>query len=250
MLRHRVIPLVLLDGYSVVKTIQFDIRRNLGNPIVVSRIYNNRNVDELVLLDIDAAKEGRSIDSLTVSAVAKECFMPLTVGGGLRSCDDIAKILASGADKVSLNAIIHESPDVIFQAVSRFGSQCIIASIDIKHEGKGNYRVFSHAGKDVKFSLDEVLELLNKAKVGEVLLNSVDHDGVMDGYDIDLINYVSLRVNMPLIVAGGASKVEDCTTAINNGASAVAAASIFHFTSITPKDCKDDMFINGISVRL
>ncbi len=250
MLRHRVIPLVLLDGYSVVKTIQFDIRRNLGNPIVVARIYNSRNVDELVLLDIDASKQGRSIDLHTVERVSNECFMPLTVGGGLRTCADIEKALEAGADKVSLNSIIFDNPEFLKEAVSVFGSQCIVASIDVKKNAEGRYVVFSHANKAVKFSFDECIDLATGFQAGEILLNNVDKDGTMTGYDLDLINHVSGRTRIPIICAGGASKPEDCVSAIRAGAQAVSAASIFHFTSITPRICKERMAEAGIPARL
>jgi cyclase len=250
MLRVRVIPIVLLDGYSVLKTIKFDIRRNQGNPIVVSRIYNSRNVDELVLLDIDASKENRGIDLYTVDAVTSECFMPLTVGGGLRTCKDISKTLKAGADKVSLNSIIFDDPEFLKEAVSVFGSQCIVASIDIKKNVHGEYELFSHSNRKVNMNLDEMLYLINKSDVGEILVNSVDLDGMMNGYDNELIKYVSSSTNIPVIVAGGASGPHDCTLAVQSGASAVSAASIFHFTSFTPRTCKEDMHKFDIPVRL
>jgi imidazole glycerol-phosphate synthase subunit HisF len=250
MLRHRVIPLVLLDGYSVVKTICFDIRRNLGNPIVVAKIYNARNVDELILLDIDATKENREIDLQTVESVASECLMPLTVGGGITTCDEISQILKAGADKVALNSIIFDNPNFLFDAVSMFGSQCIVASLDVVESPIGNYTLHSHAQRKVKFSLKDLLSFLMESKVGEVLLNNVDRDGTMSGYNINLIKYVASRITIPLIAAGGASGPNDCTKAIKAGASAVSAASIFHFTSITPHLCKEDMHLNGIPVRM
>jgi len=250
MLRYRVIPLVLLDGYSVVKTIQFDIRRNQGNPIVVSRIYNSRNVDELILLDIDASKENRGIDLHTVEAVASECFMPLTVGGGLKTCEEISRTLEAGADKVSLNSVIFDNPEFVREAVSVFGSQCIVASIDIKRSKDSTYLLYSHANKPITFTLDEYLKFLIDSKVGEILLNSVDLDGKMCGYDYELIEYVSSSTDIPIIAAGGAACPSDCSKAVKAGASAVAAASIFHFTSHTPQLCKQAMFEEGIPVRL
>lgn len=251
MLRHRVIPLVLLDGYSVVKTIRFDVRRNLGSPITVARVYNRRNVDELILLDIDASKEGRGIDFHTVETVAAECFMPLTVGGGLKTCGDIARTLAAGADKVSLNTAIFENRDLLKESVAMFGSQCIIASVDIKKDGQGRFALYSHSGKDVTMTVEECFDLLMASNVGEVLINNVDLDGVMNGYDFDLISYVTRYIkNIPVIVAGGASGPSDCSRAVRCGASAVSAASIFHFTSYTPRNCKEDMAVAGVPVRL
>lgn len=251
MLRHRVIPLVLLDGYSVVKTIRFDVRRNLGNPITVAKVYNTRNVDELILLDIDASKQARGIDVHTVEAVSKECFMPLTVGGGLKTCAEIARTLKAGADKVSLNTVLFENPDFYKEAVKIFGSQCIVASLDIKKDEQGKYRLFSHAGKKNDLPLGECLKFLIDSKVGEILLNNVDLDGMMNGYDIKLIEFVTSKVSsLPIIVAGGASGAQDCIHAIKAGASAVAVASIFHFTSVTPRICKEAMQQSGITVRL
>ena len=250
MLRHRIIPLVLLDGYSVVKTIQFDIRRNLGSPITVARVYNARNVDELILLDIDASKQRRGIDLHTVKAVASECFMPLTVGGGINTCDDIEMTLKAGADKVSLNSIFFEKPEFFKKAASVFGSQCIVASNDVKKSQSGEHIIYSHSGKSVEFSLIDCLDFLMESKVGEILLNSVDADGMMTGYDLGLINYVSRHTNIPIIVAGGAGSPADFSLAVKAGASAVAAASIFHFTSITPLKCKENMRISNIPVRI
>lgn len=250
MLRCRVIPIVLLDGYSVLKTIKFDVRRNLGNPIVVARVYNSRNVDELILLDIDASKENRGIDLHTVNAVASECFMPLTVGGGIKTSQDIAKALEAGADKVCLNSALIENPEFAKEAVSIFGSQCIVASVDVRKGLERKYELYSHSQKKINFSMEETLKFLMDSAVGEILLNNVDLDGVMSGYDLGLISYVSSLVNIPLIVAGGASSPSDCSKAVKAGASAVAAASIFHFTSITPQTCKEDMLKAGIQVRI
>ena len=250
MLRYRVIPIVLLDSYSVVKTIRFDVRRNLGNPITVARVYDSRGVDELILLDIDASKQSRGIDLHTVEAVAKECFMPLTVGGGIKTSREISSALKAGADKVSLNTVLFENPDFFREAVSVFGSQCIVASVDVRKNNLGEYRVFSHAGKG-DLGLNESLELLVRSKVGEILLNSVDQDGVMNGYDYRLIEYAASIVRtIPIIAAGGASAPQDCAKAVQAGASAVAASSMFHFTSITPRMCKESMQESGLLVRL
>lgn len=250
MLRHRVIPLVLLDGYSVVKTIRFDIRRNLGNPITVARVYNARNVDELILLDIDASKQRRGIDLHTVEAVASECFMPLTVGGGINTCDDIAMTLKAGADKVSINTVLFERPEFLKEAVSVFGSQCIVASVDVKKSPSGEYVLYSHSGKSIKFSLISCLDFLMESGSGEILLNNVDADGMMAGYDLELIKCVSSHINIPVIAAGGAGSPADFSLAVKAGASAVAAASIFHFTGITPLRCKEDMQTSRIPVRI
>ncbi len=249
MLCHRVIPIVLLDGYSVLKTIEFDVRRNLGSPITIARIYNSRKVDELVLLDIDATKEKRSIDLHTVTKVAEECFMPLTIGGGIRNCDDISAVLEAGADKVSINSGFLVKPDFIREAVNVFGSQCIIVSLDIKKNRQNGFQIFSHAGIKHHISLSEAIKKIEECRAGEILLNSVDLDGKMTGYDLEIIKIVSSKINIPVIAAGGAEKPEDFAEAVKAGASAASGASIFHFTSFTPNDCKKSMAKAGIVVR-
>ena len=200
-------------------------------------------------MDIDASKEKRAIDLHTVKAVAAECFMPLTVGGGIRHCDDIASVLEAGADKVSINSSFLENLDFVKEAVKVFGSQCIVVSIDIKKNQKNGYEIFSHAGIKHSFTVIKALDKILECKTGEILLNNVDLDGKMTGYDIELIKMVSSKINIPLIVAGGAAKPEDFGRAINAGASAASGASIFHFTSFTPNDCKKSMAKAGIEVR-
>ena len=241
--------MVLLDGYSVVKTLQFDVRRNLGNPIVVARIYNSRNVDELLLLDIDAAKENRTIDYFTIEDVASECFMPLTVGGGLTNCDHIEKALKKGADKVVLNTEALRNPDLIKESASIFGSQCIVVSVDIKKDGD-SYNLYSHSGVDTgSLDLLEWCKEVESLGAGELFINSVDLDGKMTGYNYDLVKMISEAVGIPIIACGGASKPGDCTKVIKSGASAAAAASMFHFTDYTPENCRENMRTAGIPAR-
>jgi len=249
MLRHRVIPVVLLDGYSVVKTIKFDVRRNLGNPITVARIYNTRNVDELILLDIDASKEGRKIDLVTIEDIARECFMPLCVGGGLGSVEDIAGALAKGADKVALNTEAHKTPSLVREASRTFGAQCIVVSVDVKKNDDIGYQVYLHGGLEFSKPLVEWLPEIEALGAGEILLNSVDLDGTMTGYDQELIKMASGLVEIPVIAAGGASTPEDCARAIRSGASAVGVSSIFHFTNHTPDDIKAGLHEAGLPVR-
>lgn len=249
MLKHRIIPIVLLDGYSVVKTINFNTRRNLGNPIAVARIYNSRNVDELVLLDIDASKNGKKIDEYTIEDVASECFMPLAVGGGLSSCEDISRVLSRGADKVVLNSITLEDPSFITEASNRFGVQCIVVSIDVKRSAGGASEIFSHSGKTVDIVLLDWVREVERLGAGEIILNSVDHDGCMNGCDLELIKSVSSCVKIPVVAAGGVKEPADAVKMIQSGAAAVAAASVFHFTSITPNDLKKEMLAAGLPVR-
>jgi imidazole glycerol-phosphate synthase subunit HisF len=247
-LRHRVIPIVLLDGYSVLKTIQFRDRRNLGNPITVARIYNSRNIDELVLLDIDASKENRSIDLATVADIASECFMPLTVGGGLSDCDEIKAALDVGADKIVINTAALRDPGLIAESSSQFGSQCVVVSVDVRKEN-GAHRIFSHSKCDLTVGLLEWCVLAESLGAGELLVNSVDLDGRMEGYDLALVRTVSEAVGIPVIACGGASRPTDCVAAVQEGASAVGAASMFHFTDYTPDDCRRELNAAGIPAR-
>lgn len=249
MLKVRIIPVVLLQGYSVVKTIRFTERRNLGNPITVARIYNTRNVDELVLLDIDASKTGSKIDSYTVEDVASECFMPLTVGGGLRTIADISEVLAQGADKVAINTAALEDGNFISHASSVFGAQCIVASVDvIRVDGK--YEVYSHA-KRCSTGLDAVdyAGRVEELGAGEILLNSVDRDGMMDGCDIELVKLVCDHVSIPVIATGGVSEPADAVALVEAGADAIGASSIFHFTSHTPNSLKNELGSHGYPIR-
>lgn len=249
MLKKRIIPIVLLDGFSVLKTIKFHERRNLGSPITVLRTYNTRNVDELILLDIDASRDNRSIDVFTVQEVASECFMPLTVGGGLKTSDDIALVLSKGADKVSLNSGALENPLLIKESSRYFGSQSIVVSIDAIFEN-GEYYIFKDGQVFKDIELLEWCKEVSSLGAGELLINSVDRDGTMSGGDIVLADQVSKLVDIPVIYAGGISSPENCAELGATNVSALGVASIFHFTSITPRDCKLEMSRHNISVRL
>lgn len=250
MLRTRVIPIVLLSGYSVLKTIKFDVRRNLGNPITVARIYNTRNVDELVLLDIDASKNKRSIDIFTIQDVASECFMPLTVGGGIRKIEDIRNLLKRGADKISINTFALENPNFIKESSDIFGSQCIVVSVDIKKENQ-NYSIYSSIqNENTNLSPLEWCEKCAALGAGELLISFVDKDGCMNGVDAEYIAKIAGAVNIPIIASGGVSGPEDAVKMANAGASGVGISSIFHFTNHTPLDCKVAMNAAGIPVRI
>jgi len=249
MLKKRIIPIVLLDGFSVLKTIKFEERRNLGSPITVLRTYNTRNVDELILLDIDASRDRRSIDVFTVQEIASECFMPLTVGGGIKTLDDIALVLSKGADKVSINSGALDNPDIIKEASRLFGSQSIVISIDVLEEN-GEYYIYKNGEIFKGFEFLEWCKEASLLGAGELLINSVDRDGTMSGGDIVLANEVSQLVDIPVIYAGGISGPENCAEIAATNISAIAIASIFHFTSTTPYDCKLEMANRNIPVRL
>jgi cyclase len=234
-----------------VKTIRFHERRNLGNPITVARIYNSRNVDELILLDIDASKEGRHIDSVTIQDVASECFMPLTVGGGLKTEADVEEALKRGADKVVINTAALERPETIRELSKSFGSQCIIVSIDITAAAPlQSCKIFSHAKQAVSHhDVIDFCKLTESFGAGEIFANSVDRDGMMIGFDLDLVGKIAQAVKIPIIACGGASKPGDFADCIKKGASAAAGASIFHFTDFTPEDCRRALRDNGIPAR-
>lgn len=216
------------------------------------KVYNMREVDELVFLDISATREGRRPDFGTVDEIADECFMPLTVGGGVQTIDDVRILLEVGADKVAINTAAVLSPALIRSVAKRFGSQCVVVSIDAKKLPDGKYEVLTHAGtqgtgKDAVTFAREVEAL----GAGEILLTSIDRDGTMMGYDIQLTRSVNEAVCIPVISSGGAGNYEHMRSVLIEGkASAVAAASIFHFTQQTPLEAKRYLRERGINVRL
>lgn len=248
MLRKRIIPIVLLDGFSVVKTINFEQRRNLGSPITVVRTYNTRNVDELVLLDIDASRERRAIDKFTIAEIAKECFMPLTVGGGIRSIQDIQELLAQGADKIVLNSYVVENPEFIRESSRVFGTQCIVVSIDVVEE-KDDFLIFSRGEINRELMLIDWIRLVEELGAGELLINNVSRDGTMAGGSIKLAKLVAGSVSVPVIYAGGISSPEDAALVAKTNVSGVGIASIFHFTDVTPDNCRDQLRREGVPVR-
>jgi len=251
LLKHRIIPCVLLKDWQLTKSVNFEEFRTIGHPKVTARIYNNRNVDELIVLDIDASThESDGINFVTLSDIAEECYMPLTLGGGIKTLDHINELLKIGADKVSINTIALENPDFIKEASSKFGSQCIVVSIDVK-KIDDIYKIFNR-----NLGLVENLELISWLKevealgAGEILITSVDLDGSEKGYDLELISLVSKEVSIPVIANAGAGKPQDCVDAVKSEADAIAAASIFHFTQYTPRNIKEELHRNNFSVRL
>jgi imidazole glycerol-phosphate synthase subunit HisF len=248
MLKKRIIPIVLLDGFSVVKTIEFDVRRNIGSPITVLRTYNTRNVDELILLDIDAARNNRAIDIFTVRDIASECFMPLTVGGGIKNVSDIEEILKAGADKVCINSIAISNISRIEEASRIFGKQCIVVSVDVVKKNS-KYKIFSR-DKVIERDLITYVKELEQCGAGELMITSVDLDGSLVGGDSELAELVSSNVSIPVIYSGGINSVEDCATIGKTNVAALGIASLFLFTNITPRDCKISMDKENISVRL
>ena len=249
MLRTRVIPVILIDGFSVLKPRQFGVRRNLGNPIQVVRTYNTRNVDELIILDIDAHIQNRTIDLWTIRDITEDCFMPLTIGGGIQSLEDIRQTLLAGADKICLNTQALLQPHLIKQAAEQFGRQCIVVSVDVVWQ-QGVAYVHNTKIAPGQLALCDWLEEVQYLGAGEILITSVAVEGTMQGPDLALLQLIKDRVHIPYIYCGGVKQASDCVDIIQQGAHAVAASSIFHFTSITPEECKQAMDKAGIAVRL
>ena len=248
----RVVPTLLLDGARLVKTIRFDRRRDVGDPVKAPMVYDAQLADELVFLDITATREGRGVERLVaaVRGVTAECFMPLTAGGGIQATDDIRALLKAGADKVAINSAAVEDPTLLSRASQIFGRQCVVVSIDVRGTGS-DATVFTRAGTHAT-GLDPVTWARRavEAGAGEVLLTSIDRDGTFTGYDLDLVRRVSQAVDVPVIASGGAGSMADLVAGVNlGGASAVAAASLFHFRDLSPIKVKAGLKRAGVPVR-
>jgi len=252
MLKTRIIPTLLYKDESLVKGVGFDSWRRVGAAMQSVKVYNLREVDELVFVDITATREHRRPDFATVDDLADECFMPLTVGGGVRSVEDVRGLLQVGADKVALNSAAVETPELIGEIARRFGSQCVVVSIDAKRHASGRYEVFTHsATRSTGLDPSVFAKRVEQLGAGEILLTSIDRDGTMAGYDLDLIGEVCRAVAIPVVASGGAGSYDDMLQAIRKGgASAVAAGAVFHFTQQTPLEAKRYLAKNGIAVRL
>jgi imidazole glycerol-phosphate synthase subunit HisF len=230
MIIPRVIPCLLLRGRGLVKTIRFKEPTYLGDPRNTIKIFNEKEVDELVVLDITATSEKREPNYELISEITSECFMPLGYGGGITNLEQMERLFKLGVEKVIINTHAAAKPIFISEAARVFGSQSVVVSIDVKRSLLGKYEIMVEAGKH-KTGLDPVvfIKKMEEAGAGEILLNSIDRDGTMQGYDIDLIRRVSSAISMPVIACGGACRIEDFGAAVKGGASAVAAGSMFVF---------------------
>ncbi len=250
MLKVRIIPCLDVKDGRVVKGINFESLRDAGDPVEQAVIYDRAGADELCFLDITASHERRGIILDVVRRTANVCFMPLTVGGGVRSVDDIRALLLAGADKVSINTAAVERRELVREAAEKFGSQCIVVAIDAKRSG-GSYEIFTHGGRkatgiDAVAYAQEVVSL----GAGEILLTSMDRDGTKSGYDIALTRAISDAVSVPVIASGGVGSLNDLVAGVRDGhASAVLAASIFHFGEATIADAKRALADAGLPVR-
>lgn len=250
MLKLRVIPTLLYKGYGLVKGVGFDSWRRTGSALQAIKVYNLREVDEIVFFDITASKEGREPDYELIDELADECFMPMSVGGGISRLEHIQKLLNVGADKVIINTAAIERPQFIREAADKFGSQCVVVAVDVKIKND-QFVVCSYSGsREIKTPLKSWLLEIEAMGAGEILVTSIDKDGTMAGYDKTLIQQVVDTISLPIIASGGAGNYDDLVMAASLGVSAVAAASIFHFTESTPLEAKKALQLAGFPVRL
>jgi cyclase len=230
MIRPRVIPALLLKGQGLVKTVKFKDPKYLGDPINIVKIFNDKEVDELIFLDITATNQKRRPPFEMLGKITSECFMPLGYGGGIRGLEDVKTLLGIGIEKVILNTIAAETPTFVTEVAEYAGSQAVVVSMDVKKGLLGKYEVLTHSGK-TGTGLDPVRHALEMEKrgAGELFVNSIDRDGTMQGYDLELVRRVAGAVNIPVVACGGAGNVQHLAEAIQGGASAAAAGSLFVF---------------------
>lgn len=247
----RLIPTLSLKDGRIIKTIKFDEYRDVGHPVTMGKVFDSQDVDELILIDITASQESREPDWTNIQGFADECAMPLTVGGGITELDHIRRLLQIGADKITINTEAVRNPNFITASAEAFGSQCIVVSIDAKQYAKGQYEVLINGGHD-QTGLDAVdwAKTCEKNGAGEIFITSIDRDGTMEGYDLELVRSISEAVNIPVIANGGAGLLIDLLDVVNEGkASAVACSSIFCFTDNKPIKVKSFLQDHGLAVR-
>jgi cyclase len=252
MLAKRIIPCLDVSAGRVVKGVNFVELRDAGDPVEIARRYDEQGADELTFLDITASSDGRDIILHVVEQVAEQVFIPLTVGGGVRVVDDVRRLLNAGADKVSMNTAAVNNPQLVHEASSKVGSQCIVVAIDAKQTAPGKWEVFTHGGRN-NTGLDAIDWARRVASLGagEILLTSMDRDGTKSGFDLALTRAVSDAVRIPVIASGGVGTLEHLAEGVSAGrADAVLAASIFHFGQHTVREAKELMHARGIEVRL
>jgi len=251
MLKNRIIPCLDVQNGRVVKGINFVNLKDAGDPVEQAKIYSDGGADEICFLDITASNENRETIYSVVKKTSKKCFVPLTVGGGVKNVDDVNKLLNCGADKVSINTAAVVNSKIVSDGSKKFGSQCIVVAIDAKKNGD-KWEVFTHGGRN-----NSGIEVLDYAKrmeengAGELLVTSMDRDGTQAGYDIDLMSKISSKVNIPIIASGGVGNLDHLVDGIKLGcASAVLAASIFHYSKYSIKEVKEYLDSKGIPVRI
>ncbi len=252
MLAKRIIPCLDIDQGRVVKGVNFENLVDAGDPVEVSKRYSNEGADEITFLDITASNENRDIMINTIEKAADEVFVPLTVGGGVRSLDNIRSLLMAGADKVSINTAAVNDPGLVKEAASKFGSQCIVVAVDIKKVKDESWEVFTHGGRN-KTGLDaeDWIKKMQSLGAGEILLTSMDKDGTKKGYDLEILAKINEWINIPIIASGGAGKLEHISDAFLIGkADAALCASIFHFNEYSVNQVKEFLRGKNIKVRI
>jgi imidazole glycerol-phosphate synthase subunit HisF len=250
MLKKRIIPKFLIRGGRLVKLRRFtEDQREAGNPVSTAKVYDSYGIDELIFVDIDATHEGRAVTGSIIERVSEEVFIPFTVGGGVRTLGAIEALLKAGADKVAINSAAVAEPGFVTQAASRFGDQCIVASIDYRDED-GARKVYANGGSAATGmdAVDWALRMQD-AHAGEILMTSIDRDGMMSGYDLDMIAALADRLDVPLIASSGAGSLADCKAALDAGASAITISSMFIFTDHSPIKVRTYLSTNGVPVR-
>ena len=251
MLKNRIIPCLDVKNGRVVKGINFVDLKDAGDPVEQAKVYSDGGADEICFLDITASNENRNTIYNVVKDTSKKCFVPLTVGGGVRSIEDINKLLNCGADKVSINTAAVKNAELVIESSKKFGSQCIVVAIDAKKNGE-IWEVFTHGGrKNTGINAIEFAKKMEECGAGELLITSMDRDGTQVGYDIDLMNKISSTINIPVIASGGVGNLDHLVDGIKLGkASAVLAASIFHYGKYSVKEAKQYLDSKGIPVRI
>ena len=250
MLKNRIIPCLDVKNGRVVKGKNFVDLKDAGDPVEQAKIYSDGGADEICFLDITASNENRDTIYDVVKETSKKCFVPLTVGGGVRSVDDINKLLNCGADKVSINTAAVQNPSVVVESSKKFGSQCIVVAIDAKKNGD-TWEIFTHGGrKETRINAIEFALKMEKCGAGELLVTSMDKDGTQSGYDVELIKIISKNVNIPVIASGGVGTLDHLVDGIKSGASAVLAASIFHYGTYSVNEAKQYLASKDIPVRI
>ncbi len=252
MLKTRIIPCLDVKDGRVVKGVNFVELVDAGDPVAQAKLYDAQGADELTFLDITATSDNRSILFDVISKVAEACFMPLTVGGGVREVQDIRNLLLAGADKVSINSAAVKRPEFVGEASEKFGSQCIVVAIDAKQVAPGKFEIFTHGGRNpTGIDAVEWAKRMASYGAGEILLTSMDRDGTKQGTNIELTRAISEAVKIPVIASGGIGTLQHFTDAVRQGkADAILAASVFHFGTFTIRQVKESMQQNGIAVRL
>ena len=251
MLKNRIIPCLDVKNGRVVKGINFVDLKDAGDPVEQAKIYSDGGADEICFLDITASNENRSTIYEVVKKTSEKCFVPLTVGGGVRSIEDINKLLNCGADKVSINTAAVKNPKIVMESSLKFGSQCIVVAIDAKKEAN-SWKIFTHGGRN-KTDIDAIkfAKQMEEYGAGELLVTSMDRDGTQKGYDIDLMQKISETINIPVVASGGVGNLDHLAEGITKGkANAVLAASIFHYGKYSIKQAKEYLDSKGIPVRI